>query len=1091
VTVVETVSAVGLTADPRSTLRELGIGRHMPQAWAPSNGYVRKVIATVATLFVILATLVAIPIAAPGLAARANAQTDDTGGECGIDMTFVLDHSGSMENDVNGVASSINTALATPSIAASGSQVGFVKFALSATVLNSGDPMQLIAARPNWASGFYQNPGSGWTNWDAALDSAIPLADAGDSNQPNVLIFVTDGNPNHDDNDAEHSVGDPKTGGHWKHPDNNSANGWGAAAAHSVIGPNNFDYKFGVGVGPEWDASIGSPLLQTALNVGSENIFATGFTGLADTLSDIIAKACAPKLEIDKKTNDQDHDVEVPVGGDVTWTYKVTNKGPVTVTGIKVTDSEFAADQITCTGPYETPDDEIDGELNHITGFSLAPGQWADCEASGVAGADPYTNTGTATGDGDVTASDDSNYIPISPDLTITKTADQDVYSVGDTITYTVAFTNSSDTENIVVDQLTDNIDGSVLNLLEYGVAEENTCNTGAVDGGADATITVPPDGTSCSFSIVASFDMPSYGGDECENEQGEFKNLVVANDEAEACESIDLRGIQVEKSAQDGTIYDGDTVQFDVKITNLSSAETVTINTLTENFGSGSMDLTALDGFSENTCAALFPDLELAPDGSVDCYFTLEVASDTYTGYDGDQCDVDGRADLVAAIGSSGGSETPVSDEDCAGITINERPEFGIEVIKTVDPGSLVSSGNVTWSIEVRNTGTWPLTGITFKDLMSSDAGDETLASCEALHTGSVDGPAYGGGILGVGESLYAECDSSLSLAVNGTNVENTATAMGDIADPPDGIDLPDCPEDDGYNVCDEDSATVTIGRTPPPPSGRLAIDKLVWDGDSYEDFALLPFGTVPTWQIEVSNPSTVTVSGLSLNDAVAPACQTAFTTALPGASLAAGASVTFTCTSAAVTGPTVNVAIANGSGVPSVTDSATVNILQVLASGVIGDRVWYDLDDDGVQDANEVGITGATVRITGLDGQDVDPVTAGIQTSMTMLTGNDGKYLFSGLPAGNYKVDTQLSWIPDPEAVGLRFTTPSSFTITLPDGGENLTADFGVVSDELAHTGLNTDTLLIVAILLMIAGAGAVLVTRRRKDNGEDLAA
>ncbi|MCZ7532885.1 MAG: LPXTG cell wall anchor domain-containing protein [Acidimicrobiia bacterium] len=157
-----------------------------------------------------------------------------------------------------------------------------------------------------------------------------------------------------------------------------------------------------------------------------------------------------------------------------------------------------------------------------------------------------------------------------------------------------------------------------------------------------------------------------------------------------------------------------------------------------------------------------------------------------------------------------------------------------------------------------------------------------------------------------------------------------------------------------------------------------------------------------------------------------------------------------------------------------------------------MIGDRVWYDTNGDGLQDAGEKGIPGSTVMITGLDGQDVDPVTAGVQTTLMMLTGDDGKYLFSGLPAGTYKVETQLSWIPP--GSGQTFTTVSSFIVELPDGGEDLTNDFGVVavvSDELPHTGLNTDTLLIVAILLTITGAGAVLVTRRKKHNGEDLAA
>ncbi|MCZ7532887.1 MAG: LPXTG cell wall anchor domain-containing protein [Acidimicrobiia bacterium] len=274
---------------------------------------------------------------------------------------------------------------------------------------------------------------------------------------------------------------------------------------------------------------------------------------------------------------------------------------------------------------------------------------------------------------------------------------------------------------------------------------------------------------------------------------------------------------------------------------------------------------------------------------------------------------------------------------------------------------------------------------------------------------------------------------------------------------------------------------------------------------------------GSKFTFHITVTNTGETTLTDVTVSDPNTPACDRDKNNGDTGglASMEPGDSVSYECVTDALKEGFTNTATATGtSGDKEVSDedSSIVTIkespptttppttlppkptppdVDVLASGVIGDRVWYDTDKDGVQDAGEAGIPGSTVQITGLDGQDVDPVTPGIQTSMTMLTGDDGKYLFSGLPEGNYKVDTKATWIPNPENLGLGFTTPSSFTIALPDGGENLTADFGVVADQLPVTGLNTDTLLIVAILLMIAGAGAVLVTRRRKDNSEDLAA
>ncbi len=71
------------------------------------------------------------------------------------------------------------------------------------------------------------------------------------------------------------------------------------------------------------------------------------------------------------------------------------------------------------------------------------------------------------------------------------------------------------------------------------------------------------------------------------------------------------------------------------------------------------------------------------------------------------------------------------------------------------------------------------------------------------------------------------------------------------------------------------------------------------------------------------------------------------------------------------------------------------------------IGNRVWNDLNNNGLQDANEPGIAGVTAELLDANGNpiDSDPVTAGIQPT-TRLTNALGEYLFTGLAAGDYKV-------------------------------------------------------------------------------------
>jgi SdrD B-like domain len=110
-------------------------------------------------------------------------------------------------------------------------------------------------------------------------------------------------------------------------------------------------------------------------------------------------------------------------------------------------------------------------------------------------------------------------------------------------------------------------------------------------------------------------------------------------------------------------------------------------------------------------------------------------------------------------------------------------------------------------------------------------------------------------------------------------------------------------------------------------------------------------------------------------------------------------------------------------------------------VGSGSFGDKVFYDLNGNGIQDlADTIGVTGAQVTLTeaGLDGifGNGDDVTIGTKT-----VDSTGNYLFSNLPAGKYKADIVTSSLS-----GATLTTPTSVTHTLTTE-ENYTAgDFGI---------------------------------------------
>jgi len=71
---------------------------------------------------------------------------------------------------------------------------------------------------------------------------------------------------------------------------------------------------------------------------------------------------------------------------------------------------------------------------------------------------------------------------------------------------------------------------------------------------------------------------------------------------------------------------------------------------------------------------------------------------------------------------------------------------------------------------------------------------------------------------------------------------------------------------------------------------------------------------------------------------------------------------------------------------------------------SGTIGDTVFKDMNGNGTQDSAEVGISGVTVELqVDLNG---DGTWVVIKTA---VTDSSGKYLFSGLPAGTYRVNVK----------------------------------------------------------------------------------
>lgn len=133
----------------------------------------------------------------------------------------------------------------------------------------------------------------------------------------------------------------------------------------------------------------------------------------------------------------------------------------------------------------------------------------------------------------------------------------------------------------------------------------------------------------------------------------------------------------------------------------------------------------------------------------------------------------------------------------------------------------------------------------------------------------------------------------------------------------------------------------------------------------------------------------------------------------------------------------------------------STSVNITNVDAGvkqgaaaglGSLGDKVWYDLNGDGIQTAGEPGVAGVTVELLDGSGNSIDPDGAGPLTQTTTTTNALGEYLFGGLSAGQYKVEFS--------------NLPVGFVISPKDQGANDLLDSDGDNAGITITGITTST-------------------------------
>ena len=223
-----------------------------------------------------------------------------------------------------------------------------------------------------------------------------------------------------------------------------------------------------------------------------------------------------PDIQIVKLTNDvnapnpSDTGPSIPVGGTVTWKYRITNTGNIELRNVRVVDDKIGV----------VPGSPID---------SIAPSAYVDLTATGVATLDQYENSVTATGrpsdeEPDVFDQTLGHYIGVPAAIAIVKLTndvnaplptDTGPYiTVGNTVTWKYQVTNTGSvvlTNVRVSDPKVDPIPGSPIPLLEPGathmveLTKTGVADIGQYENTAMATGT-PPEGPDVSDDTLGHY---------------------------------------------------------------------------------------------------------------------------------------------------------------------------------------------------------------------------------------------------------------------------------------------------------------------------------------------------------------------------------------------------------------------------------------------------------------------------------------------------------------------------------------------------------------------------------------------------------
>ncbi|MFI1543563.1 hypothetical protein ACH4U4_18935 [Microbacterium resistens] len=479
-----------------------------------------------------------------------------------------------------------------------------------------------------------------------------------------------------------------------------------------------------------------------------------------------------PSVSIAKMADKTD----LVVGETVTYSFRVTNTGNVTLTDVSVKEDDF-------TGA---------GDLSAIAcpaDRTLSPGEFLDCTATYVVqqadvDAGSVTNAATSSGTpptGDPVTSDPSEVTitgTSSPSITVVKSADKTDLVVGETVTYSFRVTNTGN-----------------VTLTDVSVKEDDFTGAGdlsAIACPADRTLS-PGEFLDCTATYVvqqADVDAGSVTNSATSSGTPPTGDPVTSDPSEVTITGTSSPSITVVKSADKTDLVVGETVTYSFRVTNTGNV-TLTDVAVNEGAFSGAGALSAIECPANRT---------LAPGAELTCTATYVVQ----------QADVDAGSVTNSAT-SSGTPPTgdPVTS-DPSEVTITGTQKPAIEIVKSSDTTELVAGETVTFSFVVTNTGNVTLTDVAVNEGDFTGAGDLSAIECPANRT------------LAPGAQLVCTATYTVQQAdVDAGTVRNSATATGSpptgdpIESEPSEVTTPSVPDPSVSIVKTADKTELVAGET------------------------------------------------------------------------------------------------------------------------------------------------------------------------------------------------------------------------------------------------------------------------------------